>query len=204
MQEQKYDLNRKTRPIVIVPTQESWQEEFLQIGTQLRSILSEHVLRIDHIGSTSVPDLGAKDIVDIQITVTNLDEMDEFTQRICAQGFKQRDGIQYDNFCGPEIKDAAEWRKRYFREPEGHRLVHIHVRELGRLNQRYALLFRDFLRANITVRAGYETIKRRLAKIFPENIDGYLYIKDPVMDIVFEGASFWAAGSSWVPDDDFL
>ena len=188
MQEQKYDLKRKTRPIVILPTQESWREEFLQIGTQLRLILSEHALRIDHIGSTSVPDLGAKDIVDIQITVSNLDEMDEFTERICAQGFKQRDGIQYDNFCGPEMEDSAEWRKRYFREPEGHRIVHIHVREQGRLNQRYALLFRDFLRANITVRAGYETIKRRLAKIFPENIDGYLYIKDPVM--VFVGIHF--------------
>ena len=66
------------------------------------------------------------------------------------------------------------------------------------------ILFRDFLRCNETVRLSYEQIKRRLARIFPENIDGYLYIKDPLMDIIFEGAEIWARETSWVPDSDFL
>ena len=51
---------------------------------------------------------------------------------------------------------------------------------------------------------GYEQIKVRLSEIFPESIDGYLYIKDPLMDIIFEGATVWAKKTGWLPDDDYL
>ena len=204
MTESEYDLTRKSRPIVIVPYQERWQDEFRQLGMRLRSILSTSALRIDPIGSTSVPGLGAKDIIDIQITVTDLDRMDAFQDRMRAHGFQQRDGFRYDNFCGPVTADPLEWRKRYFREPDGERRVHIHVREQGRRNQRYALLFRDFLRSNATVRTAYEVVKRRLANIFPECIDGYLYIKDPLMDIIYEAALIWAKESDWDFDEDHL
>jgi len=59
----------KSRPIVIVPYSESWKHEFIKIGTDLRNVLGASVLRIDHIGSTAVPQLAAKDVIDIQITV---------------------------------------------------------------------------------------------------------------------------------------
>ena len=194
----------KSRPVIVVPYRETWQDEFLQIGTRLRSVLQEEALRIDHIGSTSVSGLSAKDIIDIQITVRNLDEMSAFIERMIANGFRHREGNVSDLFVGEEMSDEREWRKMYFREVEGDSRLHLHVREEGRLNQRYALLFRDFLRSNTTVRMGYEQIKQRLAEIFPESIEGYLYIKDPLMDIIFEGASVWAREIDWVPDQDFL
>jgi GrpB-like predicted nucleotidyltransferase (UPF0157 family) len=75
------------------------------------------------------------------------------------------------------------------------------MREEGRLNQRYALLFRDYLRASPTVRVAYGIIKERLATVFPESIDGYLYIKDPVMDLMFAAAESWASTCRWTPDD---
>jgi len=94
--------------------------------------------------------------------------------------------------------------KAYFREPERQRRCHLHVRQQGLQNQRYALLFRDFLRANKNVRIAYERIKRRLVEIFPESIDGYLYIKDPLMDIIYEGAESWASTVDWTPDASYL
>ena len=93
--------------------------------------------------------------------------------------------------------DGPELRKQYFREPEGERRTHIHVREAGRLNQRYALLFRDNLRAEGAPRQAYETVKRRLAGIYPDDIDGYLAIKDPVMDLIYVRAEHWVASTGW-------
>ena len=130
--------------------------------------------------------------------------MEEFRERMVSHGYQQRGEFRYDNFCGTEGEDAAEWRKMNFREPADGRRVHIHVREQGRLNQRYALLFRDFVRANKTIRVGYEITKRRLAEIFPECIDGYLYIKDPFMDVMFESARIWAREADWAFDQDYL
>ena len=193
----------KSRPVVVVPYKASWEEEFRTIGSRLRSILQTEALRIDHIGSTSVPGLAAKNIIDIQITVRNLDEMEPFIERMASNGYRHREGNTSDLFVGEEMQDEAQWRKMYFREAEGDGRLHLHVREEGRLNQRYALLFRDFLRSNTTVRKGYEQIKQRLAEIFPESIEGYLYIKDPLMDIIFEGASIWARETDWAPDQNF-
>ncbi|MBS12810.1 MAG: hypothetical protein CME19_14540 [Gemmatimonadetes bacterium] len=194
----------KSRPVVVVPYQASWVDEFHQIGTRLRKILQDEAIRIDHIGSTSVPGLAAKDIIDIQITVRNLDNISEFIGRMCAEGYVYREGNQSDIYVGPEGGDKRQWRKRYFRQAEGERSIHIHVRQQGNLNQRYPILFRDYVRNNPTARAGYDQIKRRLVEIFPESIEGYLYIKDPLMDIMFEAATVWAAHTGWELDDQYL
>ena len=198
------DIASNTGPVVIVDYQSRWADEFATAGEQLRNVLGNSALRIDHIGSTSVPDLGAKDIVDIHITVESLDGMIMFEKKMLAASFLKRGEFQYDSMIGFDDPQAAQLRKKNFREPEGQRRCHIHVRQQGLKNQRYALLFRDYLRVNETVRIGYETIKRRLTNIFPESIDGYLYIKDPLMDIIYEGAESWAAHTGWSPDDKFL
>ncbi len=198
----EYDLSRKSRPTVIVPYQRRWIEEFEASARRLRSIVGDQVLRIDHIGSTAVTGLGAKDIVDIQFTVSDLESLQELEDRMTQSHFVFRVDVRSDNFLGSDNGDPREWRKAYFREPSGEKRTHIHVRELGRRNQQYALLFRDFLRANDNTRRAYELVKVRLSEVFPECIDGYLYIKDPLMDIIFEGAKVWARQEEWAPADD--
>ena len=107
-------------------------------------------------------------------------------------------------FVGLTDGNSVELEKKYFREAEGDRRRHLHVRQAGRFNQRYPLLFRDYLRANPVVRDAYEIVKRRLTGIFPDNIDGYLSIKDPYMDTIYAGAEHWAQTIDWKPDDRFL
>ena len=198
------DQTRISRTIVILAYQLRWQDEFAAVGNRLRSALGDTALRIDHIGSTSVPGLGAKDIVDIQVTVADLDRMEEFIARMKSAGFVQRGDIHRDNYVGSPDPYSIDLEKKYFREADGERRCHIHVRQEGRLNQRYALLFRDYLRSNPVVRDGYEIVKRRLTEIFPESIDGYLSIKDPFMDVIYAGAEFWATNVGWKPDDRYL
>ena len=86
----------------------------------------------------------------------------------------------------------------FFDEPAGARLAHVHVRVAGRANARYALLFRDFLRAHPDEAAAYAELKRRLAAIAPDS-DTYADTKDPVCDLIYFAAERWASETTWSP-----
>lgn len=198
-----HDITRKSRPVVVTPYQPQWASEFTQIAMRIRCLVGDAAIRIDHIGSTAVPGLSAKDVIDIQITVSDLDRADNLTKPLISAGFRQGMRFEYDEFHGKAETDL-ELRKLYLREPEGERRAHIHVRELGRFNQRYALLFRDYLRASEVAREEYKLFKQRAAQVFPDSIDGYLYLKEPVFHIIYEVASLWAEKVEWIPDNDYL
>jgi GrpB-like predicted nucleotidyltransferase (UPF0157 family) len=113
-------------------------------------------------------------------------------------GFRQRGGELHlhDHVPPGAPDDPNEWAKLYYREPEGAREVHVHVRAAGRLNQRYALLFRDYLRAHPATARLYGDFKQRLASIEIET-GVYAEIKDPVCDLILEGAERWAREVNW-------
>jgi GrpB-like predicted nucleotidyltransferase (UPF0157 family) len=73
----------------------------------------------------------------------------------------------------------------------------VHVREAGRLNQRYALLCRDYLRAAPAAAAAYAAVKRTLAAQFPDDRETYADVKDPVFDVLMAAAEPWALASGW-------
>lgn len=198
-----YDITRKSRPVVVTPYQSQWVSDFTQIAGRVRAVAGGAAIRIDHIGSTAVPGLAAKDVIDIQITVADLEKADGLIRPLIAVGFRQGTKFEYDEFHGKPETDV-ELRKLYMREPEGERRAHIHIRELGRFNQQYALLFRDYLRASNVLREQYEFLKQRAAQVFPDSIDGYLYLKEPVFHIIYEAACLWANTVGWVPCDDYL
>lgn len=191
-----FDSTRTSRPVVMTPYQPRWASEFTRTAKRIRDLVGPAAIRIDHIGSTAVPGLGAKDIIDIQITIADLDAADGLTSPLRAAGFGQGDAFEYDVFHTKPATDP-ELRKLFMREPEGDRRAHLHIRELGRFNQRYALLFRDYLRSSERVRDEYEILKRRASQLFPESIDGYLFLKEPVLHIIYEAASLWADKVGW-------
>ncbi len=196
-------MTKKSRSVVITSYQPHWVNEFSRIASDIRDLVGNTAMRIDHIGSTAVSGLGGKDVIDIQITVSNLDEAGGLASLLRAAGFREGATFEYDVFHKKSETDS-ELRKLFMREPEGERRTHIHIRELGRFNQRYALLFRDYLRSSEDVRAEYELLKRRASQLFPESIDGYLFLKEPVFHIIYEAASLWAEKVSWSPDADYF
>ncbi len=187
------------RTIKIVDHDTAWSTEFLNIANQLRRVSGNNVLRIDHIGSTSVSGLAAKDVIDIQVTVADLNNPDH-VRAFESIDFRARTLDASDLITGT-APDSPELRKQFFREPVGSRRTHIHVREAGRLNQRYALVFRDYLRSNPRACSAYEAIKRQLAHSYPTDIDSYLAIKDPVMDLIYAAANTWALATNWQLDE---
>jgi GrpB-like predicted nucleotidyltransferase (UPF0157 family) len=180
----------------IVPPNPDWPLEFERILAALSAALGPLALRIDHIGSTSVPGLAAKDIIDVQVTVQAFTPaLDEGMQ---AAGFACAAHVTEDHRPpGDDVTSPQEWEKRLYHEPEGQRPSNIHVRVAGRANQRYPLLFRDYLRANPAAAAAYAELKRRLAYYLANNRSAYVTIKDPACDLIIAAAEAWAAQVGW-------
>jgi GrpB-like predicted nucleotidyltransferase (UPF0157 family) len=182
--------------VTIVPYHRSWPTEFQSIATRLRQGLGGLALRIDHIGSTAVPGLPAKDIIDVQITVAALD--DDLVAAMTDLGYSLAEGLRRDH-CPPGFSGPpADWEKLYFREPPGQRLTNTHIRVQGRPNQRYALLFRDYLRAHPATAGAYAELKRRLAQNLADP-QTYPEVKDPAVDLIYLPAQEWAAATGWQP-----
>jgi GrpB-like predicted nucleotidyltransferase (UPF0157 family) len=178
--------------IEIIEYQERWSQEFQGLADELLESLGGSVLRIDHVGSTSVPGLAAKDIIDIQVTVKNLDA--SLIPLITKLGYDHRP--VYNDHQPPGYPAAKnEWQKLYFRRLEPRR-VHLHVRAQGKANQRYALLFRDYLRSSPASAAAYANLKRQLAANLP-NLGVYSDVKDPACDLIAIAAEAWARQTSW-------
>jgi GrpB-like predicted nucleotidyltransferase (UPF0157 family) len=188
-----------TRHIEIVPYDARWPQEFRTIAAPVRAALGDLALRIDHIGSTAVPELAAKDVIDLQVTVTTLDAA-ALARALTPLGYTLRPDIIGDHVPpGREQDTPEEWQKLMFGAPAEQRCTHFHVRQAGRANQRYALLFRDFLRADAQVREAYEQIKRALARLHPDDVDAYYDVKDPVCDVIMAAAERWATQSDYTP-----
>jgi GrpB-like predicted nucleotidyltransferase (UPF0157 family) len=182
--------------VEIITYQERWPGEFQEIAQEIRAGVGNLALRIDHIGSTSVLGLAAKDIIDIQITVAALD--DEFNSAMEVLGYKQPEGIWPDH-CPQTVEfNETEWEKWFFRPPPAQRKTNTHARVQGRANQRFPLLFRDYLRAHPATTGAYAELKRRLA-VNLKNLERYPEVKDPAVDLIYFAAEEWAKRTKWQP-----
>lgn len=188
----------KVAMIIIHDYSAAWPQEFERIRSSLLETLGPLALRVDHIGSTSVPGLGAKDIIDVQVTVRELTP--EVKQRLVEAGYGYFEAYTRDHVPLGEDDDPRLWAKYFFSQPEGHRRSNVHVRVQGNPNQRYALLFRDYLRAHPNSARTVELIKRELVvKRHADDEDAYYDIKDPVYDLIWDAAQDWATQTGWSP-----
>lgn len=173
-------------PVVIVPYDPGWPNRFFDLGAALRRTLGEIALRIDHIGSTAVPGLAAKPVIDIQIAVASLEPQDSYRIPLEGLGYHFR-------------PDNPDLTKRYFREPMGEPRTHIHVREAGSWSEQLALLFRDYLRDHSEDADVYAERKYRLAATYGCDRQGYTDAKGPLIWQIVARAHVWSQQVGWRP-----
>jgi GrpB-like predicted nucleotidyltransferase (UPF0157 family) len=182
--------------IEIVEYQERWPLEFAALVAELRAALGDLALRVDHIGSTSVPGLAAKDRIDVQVTVARDADLDAALERLAQAGFQARPFNTTDHVPPGATGSPMEWIKRFAAQRPDERPANIHLRVQGRANQRYPLLFRDYLREHPASAAAYAELKRRLAANL-HDVATYADVKDPACDIIMVAAESWAAATGW-------
>lgn len=152
-------------PIDIVPYDVSWPARFEREAARVRAALGDVAVAVEHVGSTSVPGLAAKDVIDIQVAVAGFEPEARFRDPLERLGYVHRE-------------DPDEPAHRFFKleDDGGRRLVNIHVCEVGSDWDRRHIAFRDLLRTRPDVAAEYERLKHDLAPRF-EVVDDYASAK---------------------------
>ncbi|MEV4662256.1 dephospho-CoA kinase [Micromonospora echinofusca] len=182
--------------VVLTEADPSWPQQYARLAARIRHAVAPDDPRIDHIGSTAVPGLAAKDVIDIQLTVPTLADADgPLVERLAAAGFPRLPGDWWDN---PRPPGSARWEKRLHASADPGRPVHLHVRPVDSPGWRYALLMRDHLRADPDQRSAYLTLKRELAASAPDSAT-WTTAKDPWFDEEHLRAEQWAAQTGWRP-----
>lgn len=184
-------------PVVVDPDP-AWPAEGRRLVAKVADAVGDRVVRVDHIGSTSVPGLIAKDVVDLQIGVRSLADADapDVVADLVARGFVRSEGNDGDTPHGDH--PAASWNKRFFGSMDPGRVAHLHVREMGSPGWEFAMLFRDWMRADDTARDAYAAQKRRLLDATSTTSD-YVAAKEPWFDTAYGAAYAWARRTGWRP-----
>jgi GrpB-like predicted nucleotidyltransferase (UPF0157 family) len=185
--------------VLVVPYDDRWPGRAETELAALRAALGPLVCHADHIGSTAVPGMAAKDVLDLQLSVRDLDTAAAAFGAPLAELGYIRLNYERDHVPAGDDSDPGLWVKRYWRRrdhPAGD--VNLHVRVAGSPNERLALLFRDWLRAHPLAVAAYARFKAELASAVV-GLAVYTEIKDPVVDLVVAAAAEWAGKTGWQP-----
>jgi GrpB-like predicted nucleotidyltransferase (UPF0157 family) len=146
--------------VEIVPYDPRWQNDFSAADVLLRKVLGGCVVAVEHIGSTAVPGLAAKPILDVDVIVSGLRDIPEASAALIGAGFQAR-GNRYDDDVWAFLLKSPSPQIRVYLCPPSNR---THERRM---------LFRDYLRQHGDTALEYSALKRRLADQFPHDGDRY-------------------------------
>jgi dephospho-CoA kinase len=182
----------------VVPPDPTWPRQAARVIDRIRHALRPQLggdAAVAHIGSTAVPGLPAKDLLDLMLAVPTLAEADRLAAALGAAGLPQRAGGWYDNARG---LPGQTWPKRLHGNADPGRPVNLHVRVTGSPGWRFALLMRDHLRAVPAAREEYAAAKRQWVAQH-RDVEGYAEAKEPWFDAEEKAAQAWAAATGWQP-----
>ena len=160
--------------ITIVDYDSSWPSKFQMHAGRIANALGEVALRIEHIGSTSVPGLAAKPIIDILVVVADSTNESAYLPQLEAAGYELR------------VREPEWHEHRRFRTPG--KDVHVHIYSTGCREIQRNLLFRDRLRTNVDDRRRYEQRKRELAMQDWSDMNDYANAKTDVIESIIAAA----------------
>ena len=179
------ESDRPPEPIELAPYDPAWAERFARWRERLVAALGE-APRIEHVGSTSVPGLDAKPVVDIQVSIDDPGNEPSYVPQLESAGLQLR---------------SRDEEHRFFRPfPDRPREVHVHVCRTGSGWEREHLLFRDYLLEHPAARDEYAAVKRIAAERWRDDRIAYTEAKTDLVLDVLESAEAWAQSSGWSVD----
>ncbi|SES67256.1 GrpB domain, predicted nucleotidyltransferase, UPF0157 family [Oceanobacillus limi] len=166
------------RKVEVVPYQPAWKNEYLKEAEKLNGIFTSQVISIHHIGSTSIPNLSAKPIIDILIVVKDLSVVDDYNIEMENLGYRCRGENGIVN-------------RRYFSKGGDDRTHHVHVFEQGNPEINRHLAFRDYMIHLPKEAVRYGQLKEELARKIPNDIDQYIAGKHDYIQVIDKKAEAW-------------
>lgn len=168
------------KKVEVVPPNAQWRNEFEKEAECLATALGENVVAVHHIGSTAIPNIYAKPVIDLLVEVKHISDLDERSSVMRSLGYEV-------------MGEFGIPGRRYFRKDnqEGIRTHQIHSFEIGSAQIERHLAFRDYMIAHPEDARKYSELKRKLAKENPQNINGYMDGKDGFIKEIDRKAGQW-------------
>jgi GrpB-like predicted nucleotidyltransferase (UPF0157 family) len=179
---------------VICEADPAWPVQANRLITRLSAAIGDHALRIDHIGSTSVSGLSAKDLIDIQVVVSDLDSAARVGEAARVAGFVRVAGPLW---CAD--RHGARHSEEVVVDADPGRPANVNIRPVTAPIWRETLLFRDWLRADAVARSEYLALKRDLAARPGADVNQYGADKIPWIAAAAGRAEHWAEETGWTP-----
>jgi len=169
--------------VQLVESRSEWPNRFLKEKARIEQALSGFapLLGLEHIGSTAVPGLPAKPILDIAAGIDRLEGCDDWIAPLAAIGYEY---IPKNEVPNRHFFRRGEWRKGTH---------HLHIYEWNGEAWLAHLRFRDYLRAHPEARDRYATLKRELAALHPDDRAAYTRLKSPFIQAMMQEAILWEA-----------
>jgi GrpB-like predicted nucleotidyltransferase (UPF0157 family) len=169
-----------TRRVEVVPYDANWLVKYEEEVERVKKVLGSEIVSAHHIGSTSIPGMRAKPIIDILLEVKDIARIDHYNDEMIALGYEPRG----------ELGIAG---RRYFsrEEPKDVRTHHIHAYQDGNIELTRHLAFRDYMITHPEDAKEYAELKMVLARRFPLDIDGYVLGKEQYVSRMEKIAMEW-------------
>ncbi len=164
------------RTIVVTEYDPGWPSAFEALRARVAGVLGDLALAIEHVGSTSVPGLAAKPIIDIDVVVRGPDDIPAAIQAFATIGYVH-------------LGDLGIAGREAFRQPPGPSEHHLYVCPLGGRELPRHLAFRDYLRTHPEAADAYAALKRAAALRFSNDIDGYVAAKTEFIEGILSRAA---------------
>jgi len=192
----------RSRParLTVVDPDPDWPAQAARLVARISDALGERAVAVEHVGSTSVPGLPAKDVIDLQVGVASLDVADQpgFAADLARRGFVRIEGVTQDT-PHPPGGDPTRWVKRFHASTDPGRVANVHVRAVGSPGWEFAVQFRDWLRGNPEERDRYASLKRALAAGAPSG-EAYAEAKEPWFVDAYPRVLAWVRQTGSVAD----
>ena len=157
-----------------MPYDAAWESAFEAIKAEIEAALGDLMLRVEHVGSTSVKGMSAKPCIDIDVVIKDYSVFDDVIQRLNAIGYI------HEGDLGIKGREAF----RYADKP--HLMMHhLYVCPQDSEELCRHIAFRDFLRQNPEAVKKYSRVKEKAARLFPDSIDRYMEYKSPCIEELY-------------------
>jgi GrpB-like predicted nucleotidyltransferase (UPF0157 family) len=170
------------KKVEVVPHDPRWHDAFVEEAKRVAAALGGNVAAVHHVGSTAIPDIYAKPVIDLLVEVRDITEVDVRSPAMRALGYEA-------------LGEYGLPGRRYFRKDdrEGVRTHQVHAYEAGSAEVVRHLAFRDYMLAHPSDARRYGELKRRLAEEHPQNMEGYMDGKDAFIKEAERRALSWRA-----------
>ena len=165
----------KTSRVTVLPYDKAWKSAFEAIKAEVEAALGELAVAVEHVGSTSVEGMSAKPCIDLDVVIADYGVFPEAVARLADVGYVHEGNL------GIEGREAFD----YAAKPHLCK-HHLYVCPMDSPELRRHVVFRDYLRAHPEAAAAYSAVKEEAARLYPDDIDGYVAHKEGIIAELYQ------------------